>query len=69
MAKRVLLIAAFVVTVFGAWQSIGIPRARAVMCCAYGEDCTDPQKCCKPGFGQADCSKMKPNYCVDACSQ
>jgi hypothetical protein len=69
MIKRLFLIVASVVTVIGAWEAIEIPQAQAATCCTYGVDCTGADKCCKPGFGQANCSKLNPNYCQSACTQ
>lgn len=66
--KAALYVALFVAMVFSATQ-LYLTKASAdtVVCCTFGNQCSDFSVCCVPSETQAPCSPTKRNYCSVSC--
>ncbi len=64
--KGALYVALLVAMVFSATQ-LYVPKASAIACCTYGNQCGEFALCCLPYGGQGPCSPSKRNYCSLSC--
>ena len=64
--KGALYVALLIAMVFSAAQ-LYAPKASAIACCTFGNQCTGHAVCCLPYGDQQPCSPTKKNYCSSAC--
>jgi hypothetical protein len=64
--KAALYVALLIAMVLSATQ-LYVPKASAIACCTFGNQCDGHAVCCYPYGEQQPCSPTKRNYCASAC--